>query len=185
MKRLFIAIPIQLDKEFTHCVERLKQGTSNDRITWVQTHVQHLTLRFLGETPEGDIEPLMQALDNVFREEKGFDLKVDKLGVFGSHYKPTALWLGFSDFELLKNLHEKIEQALSTVGIAPDRGNFVPHITLGRVKNILDKNKFWNLFQQSQPHHQQKIMVNRVVLYQSKLHKDGPVYRELKSWPLE
>lgn len=184
MKRLFIAFPITLDKEFVALTDQLKAGMRNDSIVWTESQVQHLTLRFLGETPEPQIPVLIDALTDALRDVTASEVAIDKLGVFGSHYHPTTLWLGFNDFGPLKRLHEYIEPAVEAAGFEPYQGNFVPHITLGRVKNVLNKNKFWETFNQCQPTHQQIVDISRIVLYQSKLHSDGPVYRELKSWKL-
>ena len=185
MKRLFIAIPITLDPEFVALGEQLKARTGYDRIVWTQAEVQHLTLRFLGETPDNKIEPLITALGTIFNDVRRFQLTIDKLGVFGSHYKPTTLWLGFQDFEVLKPIHERIEETLPTLGFEADHGNFVPHITLGRIKEIANKNKFWQLFEHSQPTHQQTIDVKQIILYRSKLRPEGPVYTEMAHWDLK
>ena len=184
MKRLFIASPITLDREFVALGEHLKAHTAYDHIVWTQAKVQHLTLRFIGETPDNKIEPLIAALDDIFKDMRRFQLTINKLGVFGSHYKPTTLWLGFQDFEVLKPIHERIEEALSSVGFEADHGNFVPHITLGRIKEIANKNKFWQLFEQSQPTHEQTVDVKQIILYRSKLRPEGPIYTEMAHWNL-
>ena len=185
MKRLFIAIPITLDSEFVALTDHLKAHTGYDHIVWTEAKVQHLTLRFLGETPDPQIEPLIASMGQILKNVHRFQLTIDKLGVFGSHYKPTTLWLGFQDFEVLKQLHERIEDVLPTVGFEADHGNFVPHITLGRIKNLANKNKFWQLFEQSQPAHQQTIDVKQIILYRSKLRPEGPVYTEMAHWDLK
>ena len=185
MQRLFIAIPITLDSEFVALTDHLKAHTGYDHIVWTEAKVQHLTLRFLGETPDPQIEPLIASMGQILKDVHYFQLTIDKLGVFGSHYKPTTLWLGFQDFEVLRQIHERIEKVLPTIGFEADHGNFVPHITLGRIKNLANKNKFWQLFEQCQPTHTQTIDVNRIVLYRSKLRPAGPVYTEMAHWNLQ
>lgn len=185
MKRLFIAIPITLNHEFQRLTDHLKSCTSYDTIVWTQAKVQHLTLRFIGETPDFKIPSLTEALNSVFANTAPFQLTIDKLGVFGSHYHPTTLWLGFNHFDTLKEIHNRIESVLADIGFESDRGNFVPHITLGRIKRLANKNKFWQMFEQNQPIQTQKLDVDSIILYRSKLKPEGPVYSELARWDLQ
>ena len=69
-------------------------------------------------------------------------------------------------------------------GFAPNEGNFVPHITLGRVKHVVDNRRYQENFKRCQPTIAQQIPVTEVILYQSFLHKDGPEYKVLAKFPL-
>jgi len=179
MKRLFIAVDIELSEQFQTLTQQLHIDLRNDEIVWVKSGLQHLTLRFLGETPEAKIEPLASALSTLVSTTQPFELQLDKMGVFGSKYAPTTLWYGFSEFALFKNLFEKLEKELSLIGFSTHYGNFVPHITVGRVKKVDNKKRFWEAIEKRQPQFSQMIYVNHLKLIQSKLNNDGPVYKTL------
>jgi 2'-5' RNA ligase len=152
---------------------------------WVKSGLQHLTLRFLGETPEPKIEPLSNVLSALANITQPFELQLDKMGVFGSKYAPATLWYGFSEFSLFKNIFEKLEKELSHIGFSTNYGNFVPHITVGRIKKVDNKKRFWETIAKRQPQFSQTIAVNHLKLIQSKLTNEGPVYRTLGDFELK
>jgi len=179
MKRLFIAVNIELSNEFQALTQQLRNDLRNDDIVWVKNNLQHLTLRFLGETPETKIEPITNILSSIANSTQVFDLQLDKMGVFGSKYAPTVLWYGFSEFSLFKNLFENLEKELLQIGFQGNYGNFVPHITVGRIKKVDNKKRFWETIEKRQPHFSQTISIHHLSLVQSKLTNEGPVYKTL------
>lgn len=179
MKRLFIATKVELDTSFQRLREQLRFEMRHNDIVWVQDEVRHLTLRFLGATPDNRIPQLKENIHQVCRECTPFYLELNKLGVFGSHYHPEVLWLGFEEFFFFQQLFEKLESRLLEQGFEPNYGNFVPHVTLGRVKNVVNKKRFWDTFNQLQPDFSQAIPVRELTLYQSFLHNSGPEYKPL------
>lgn len=184
MKRLFIATKITLGQEYHNLVAQLKQELRHDDITWVKDEVSHLTLRFLGTTPDSKIPGVKEALRNTCAQSTPFYLDLDKLGVFGSRYKPEVLWVGFSEFFFYKLLFDRLEPQLLEQGFAPAYGNFVPHITLGRVKNVINKQRFWKTIDSLSPQCSQMIPITEMTLFQSFLHKDGPEYKVLATYSL-
>lgn len=185
MKRLFVAVPVQLSSEFQSLTQKIQTGLSRDQIVWVKPELQHLTLRFLGETPESRIDSLKQILTNITSSAHAFDLELDKIGVFGSKYAPTTIWYGFNEFSSFKNLFEQLEPQLRDLGFDPNYGNFVPHLTVGRIKKIENKKRFTELITSLQPDFSQKIPVNQIHLIRSKLTTSGPIYTTLGTYRLK
>ncbi len=184
MKRLFIATKVELGPYYKQLVAQLQYAMRHDEITWVKEEVSHLTLRFLGATPDQDIPAIKASLQRVCEATPTFDLELNRLGAFGSRYKPMVLWLGFENFVPFQSLFEQVEKELTTIGLSPAYGNFVPHITLGRVKQVIDKSRFWKGVEACQPQEAQRVPVCEMTLYQSFLHKEGPEYKSLASYRL-
>jgi len=180
MKRLFIAVEVDLAEQFQALTRQLKHDLRNDGIVWVKSDLQHLTIRFLGETPDTKIEPVTKILTSVANSTQPFELQLDKMGVFGSRYAPETLWYGFSQFSLFKNLFKKLEKELLQIGFQENYGNFVPHITVGRIKRVDNKKRFWETIEKLQPQFSQTIPVAQLKLIQSKLSSEGPKYRTLE-----
>jgi len=180
MKRLFIAVEIELSDRFQALTQQLKADLKNDEVVWVKSELQHLTLRFLGETPDTQIEPITNALSTIANSTQPLELQLDKMGIFGSKYAPTTLWYGFSEFSLFKKLFENLEKELLQIGFQENYGNFVPHITIGRIKKIDNKKHFWETIEKRQPQFSQTITVCQLKLIQSKLNSDGPTYIDTK-----
>ncbi|MDR0206247.1 MAG: RNA 2',3'-cyclic phosphodiesterase [Bacteroidales bacterium] len=179
MKRLFIAVDIDLSNDFKALTRHLQFELRNDSVVWIKSELQHLTLRFLGETSDAKIDSLVNAMLNAAKTTHPFELQLDKIGVFGSKYSPETLWYGFSDFSLFKNLFNKLEEELVQIGFQKNYGNFVPHITVGRINNIDNKKRFWKTIEILQPKFNQTIPVNHFKLIQSKLNCDGPRYKTI------
>lgn len=183
MKRLFIATPIiTLSAEIQKISADLRFRLRHDDIVWVKGKVQHLTMRFLGATPPQLEAGTRRALADACANHAPFTLTINKIGVFGSHYHPKVLWLGFDHFEPFKAVFEDLEPRLQSLGFEPNNGNFVPHITLGRIKNLHSKDKFWESVEavQQQPF-AQELQISSLNLYQSFLHKEGPEYKVISS----
>ena len=185
MKRLFIAVPVQLSPPFENLSLKLQNELSRDNIVWVEPKLQHLTLRFLGQTPEHLIDPLIKNLHHLCSQHASFALELNKLGVFGTRYAPAVLWYGFQEFSKFKELFFKIEPSLVEMGFESNYGNFVPHLTVGRIKKIEDKKRFSALVTQSQPTFSQAIPIQEVQLIRSKLTPTGPKYTILDTFPLQ
>ena len=183
MKRLFIATPIiALSPEISQLVEGLQYKLRHDDIVWVKDEVKHLTLRFLGATPPQAVVPIRHIMSEVCSNFQPFTLKMNKIGAFGSRYQPKVIWLGFEDFTPFRELFNEMEKKLQSAGFEPNYGNFVPHLTLCRVKSTHSKDKFWHAVEESSDAVTgQEIRIDQLNLYQSFLHKEGPEYKVLFS----
>lgn len=179
MKRLFIATAVELDEYYMNLSQRLRLQLQNDKIVWVASPLQHLTLRFLGQTPDKLISQIKRAMNDVANDSQAFALNMDKMGVFGSKYAPSVIWLGFNEFAPYKSLFEKMEEQIINMGFEPNHGNLVPHLTLGRVKETQSKPYFWEIIEKNKPTHIQKVPVNSITLFQSHLQPTGPIYTPL------
>ena len=96
----------------------------------------HLTLVFLGETPEEQVPAICSAIKEALRPPASpFTLAFSQTGCY-RHSNKELWWIGagHSDPSLgaLKNLRQRITGGLSTAGAAFDDRPFNPHITLGR-----------------------------------------------------
>lgn len=179
MKRLFIAFKLSLDTEYMNMTAAMKMRTTFDSMTWVEGDLHHCTIRFLGKTPEFQIVAIKNLMDEVCADVQPFDLTISKLGIFGSRYAPKVLWMGFDAQPLLETLYSNLEKRLIENGFPKNEGNFVPHLTLARIRKIRDKRLFSNMISEMQPAYRQTVRVSELILFQSKLEKEGPIYLEL------
>ncbi|MDR2980080.1 MAG: RNA 2',3'-cyclic phosphodiesterase [Bacteroidales bacterium] len=179
MKRLFIATKITLSPVLLKTIAELKNGCRFDQMTWVAQDVTHLTLRFLGKTSDEQIPYILDAMRTAAGKHQPIQLSLDKLGIFGSRYAPSIIWFGFQEFSIYKILFTDLEEILTKIGFEANHGNFVPHITLARIKQVDNKKKFWKLIDDYQNIESQFLNIDHIALYQSKLSGNGPMYREL------
>lgn len=183
MKRLFIAVKIDFDPTFIHDFRRMKQALSQDKIKWVEEHNVHLTLKFLGETEERKIPAIEEALKHISRTS--FRISLQGVGLFGSRYDPRVIWVGVEPYAEMVDLMKRVHESVVPVGFEPDRQNLVPHLTLGRIKEIRDKTHFQQVVHQSKSLKSAPIGVTEFILFESILKREGPEYRVLKKFPLQ
>jgi 2'-5' RNA ligase len=184
MKRLFLAVKINPFERFLETYYTLKRSLKNDEIKWVEPEIIHLTLKFFGETEDERITHINYAVENALKEVNSFEMHIEKCGIFGSSYKPRVVWFGLRESDELLSLYHYLKEELETIGFEYDRQNFVPHLTIGRIKHIKDKKYFQKLIEPYKDVKIQKEMIHKVVLYESILHSRGPEYKIVKEFSL-
>jgi 2'-5' RNA ligase len=185
MKRLFVAIKILPQQRLLNTFYDLKKELKHEKINWVNEENLHFTLKFIGNTHAIDIQKVIEPLEDIALNTETFELEVEDLGVFGSRYKPRVIWAGIKKNTSLYELGENVLSGLDEAGFKRDRQNFVPHITLGRIKYIRNKNRLKEMVDRNRSKLFQKNLVKSFYLYESVLLKEGPSYEVVKSFNLQ
>ena len=185
-KRTFLAISIPCGTEFPALVEKLKKNLQHERyMNYVKTNQIHLTLKFVGETPEGDVRAIIEACQKVAKNHKPFTMDFNRTGIFGSNGTPRVLWLGMTDVpQELYDLEADILDAFDDIGYLRDRQNFVPHLTVCRIKSLIDKKFFEQIYHNIEQKTYLHADVKELVYFQSFLQPTGPFYKVLSKIPL-
>jgi 2'-5' RNA ligase len=95
------------------------------------------------------------------------------------------LWFGIDHNEFLTHLHTRIELDLTKVGFYPDRQNYVPHLTLSRIKQLKDGKLFQRIINNFREIEIMKQEVSSFSLIESILLKEGPIYQILSTYTLQ
>lgn len=93
----------------------------------------HLTLVFMGETPEPVLEELHHGLEAL--RIAPFILRLQGLGLFGGA-KPHSLWAGLAPSAPLMQLQQKVERLARGAGCRVEARSFRPHVTLARFARL-------------------------------------------------
>lgn len=142
-RRLFIAVPLPDDAaEAVRSVvdevraEALPAGARDVR--WVRLDGLHLTLRFLGPTPEDRVEGTATAVREVAQAAAGpIAMELGGAGTFPPHGRPRALWLGIvQGAEALGDLAAQLDTTLAAAGWPSEHRPFRPHLTLARSDGV-------------------------------------------------
>jgi 2'-5' RNA ligase len=176
--RTFIAI--FLPKEIFDYLDEVQNKLRKQlpaKINWASKSSLHFTLKFLGNVDEKNINAINERLNRI--KFKSFKINLDKIGVFPNEDFIRVIWVGLKAKELF-DLQKLIDYELLDL-FSKDQ-NFISHLTLGRVKNIKDKEKFKkNLKIEIE---EKKFEVNEFCLVKSELHKEGPKYEILERFRL-
>ena len=173
MLRLFVGI--DLPPELKLSLSLLATGVPGAK--WVDPGNYHLTLRFIGEIDEGRAEDVDAALNQI--RAPRFDLALATVNHFGLR----QLWVGVERNDALRHLHEKIESALTRLGLPPDEHRFTPHVTLARLKGASEARLHAYLSMHAL-YRAAPFRVEHFSLIASYLTKSGAIYEDQADYPL-
>ena len=130
--RLFIAVP--LPTELTDRAAALLPAALPG-LTRVRPELMHITLAFLGWTPDEQLDAVIEAARAATAGHRGFDLAFAGAGRFPASGRPRVVWLGVGEgAEPLAGLAASVTAALRERGLQFDDRPFAPHLTLARVR---------------------------------------------------
>lgn len=184
MKRLFIAIKTVPGGDLLRMISSVKSLLGNESIKWVDPGNIHITLAFLGDTEEEKIKPLINILNGTCAGSGRFEFSLSGTGVFKNYNDPRVIWAGISPKERLVNLSAKITDSLKTGGFVIENRSFRPHLTIGRIKTLKDKDNLKKVLEAYRDTEFQRISATEVILFESILMQTGPLYKELGKFPL-
>ena len=128
--RLFVGLGLPF--ALREALASLRHGLTGAR--WVPPENYHLTLRFLGETPNHVAEEVDHALAAL--RARAFPLALGGTGVFERNGRLSTLWVGVDRVPALDHLQNKIATALQRAGLPAERRRFQPHVSLARVDTV-------------------------------------------------
>jgi len=195
--RTFLAIdlPASLRSTFERNLQRFKRDISGPSaeapagVSWVHHKNLHVTLKFFGETTDGQISEIHQVVKPVIAECSPFDVELRGCGAFPDARRPRTLWMGIGgDVDVLTALATQIDQAVISVGFPSEfragpseEQLFRPHLTVARVKK--DHRRVGEMLEASGAFTDAvyfgRFRVERVTLFRSDLRPGGSVYTPL------
>lgn len=180
MPRVFIALELPPAKR-EELEQFCKVNDSLSKFTWEDKSKLHLTIKFIGEMPAGDIERLKVKL----AETKCSAVKTNFMmtSVISKNNSPSIVWASLRVTSELKSLVDACEEILSgNFSVQKEIRKYSPHITLLRVKPHYDFDEI-NKFEGIELNSDEFVM-NKLVLYQSELFAKGSKYTELAEYDL-
>ena len=180
--RLFIAIELPTDVRLAlETLQRdLKPATDSAR--WVAPGSIHLTLKFLGETPEQKLPEIDGAL--VGLSWKPFPVTVRGIGFFPGNRSPRVVWAGL-EASTMEGLAQQIDIRMERLGFEKEKRAFRPHLTLARAKESRIETALVTAAEKYEQHEFGSFVVDRFYLIQSTLEPTAAVYTRLREYLLE
>ncbi len=178
MLRTFIAV--ELPKQFIPDIERIESVLDTPGIKLVQPAQVHITLKFLGDISEDNVEPIASVLSQI--NCKPFEARIKGVGIFPKPAYIRVIWLGAEgNFEAL---HSEVERVLSPFRFEKD-DKFSPHATLARVKQLREKAALLEKIKKLENIDLGTMNVESITLKKSTLTPKGPIYETLREIKLQ
>jgi 2'-5' RNA ligase len=175
--RTFFAVEIgdEARRAAAALVLRLREAGGCDAVRWTRSEAFHVTLRFLGPTPEERVPALVEA---VRRETAGiapFALELGAVGAFPNERRPRVVFVALEPHEPVAALAAAVERGVVAAGFPPEERRFNGHLTLGRVR---EQRRRVLLPAGTRPS-PARFPVESVVLFRSELSSAGSTYTPL------
>jgi len=182
--RLFVAILLS-DKVRAALARVQKElGRNCDGVRWVHPDQLHVTVKFLGDVPEGDVPSVSEAIARGAAKGGPFSMTVESAGCFPPRGGVRIVWAGAADrTNTMQRSMEAINRELEDLGFERESRAWSPHITIGRVKfdnsagrtrSAVERVSYAGIDQ----------AVDSVSLMSSVLGPKGPTYAQVFTCPL-
>jgi RNA 2',3'-cyclic 3'-phosphodiesterase len=192
IRRLFVAVP--LDEPAVRTVVAIVERIRADRevaapgerdVRWVRMDGLHLTLRFLGPTPERDVASVADAVRRGADGHDSFEIGIDGGGAFPNPRRPRTLWLGVTRGTAeLAALAEAVDRELVAAGWPSSERPFRAHLTVARSDGIPAGADVARRLAEAAAGLDLRSAADRLVLFES-ITGGGPArYEPLESVPL-
>lgn len=179
--RAFIAceIPETVLDRISEIQDKLKDLGAD--VSWTKISGIHITLKFLGDIEEGTIDKVDAAITDASKGQLPFEIEIRGSGAFPNLKNPRVIWLGIEDkTKGLLRLQQPLEDGLKALGFEPEKREFRPHLTLGRVKGFKGNERLSLAVSDLKDIEIGSFPVDRVILYKSELRPTGAVYTKLR-----
>lgn len=187
--RSFIAI--DLPKEIKDYIALLQQKLkkSDADVKWIAPVNVHLTLKFLGEIEDKEKNQITSILSEISLNHSPFSLNLGSIGTFPNVRHPRVIWVGLNkgDFEL-KEIVRGLEERIEKIGIPKEDKPFASHITIGRIRTNLNRNKLiqsLTAIEKNSEKENPRFLVTKITLFKSTLTPKGPVYEAVNETTLK
>ncbi|MFQ5817239.1 MAG: RNA 2',3'-cyclic phosphodiesterase [Terriglobia bacterium] len=177
--RLFVAIDLtpEIHAILAELMDKLRPTTTAMR--WTKPEGLHLTLKFIGETPDEKLDAIRVRLANV-HSTAPVEMRFRDLGFFPNERQPRVFWVGIEATPNLAELAAQVETELAALGIPPEKRPFVPHLTLGRFRAPDRSRALQETIRTFAAREFGRQTATEFFLYQSQLSPRGASYKKLE-----
>jgi RNA 2',3'-cyclic 3'-phosphodiesterase len=180
--RLFVAldIPDEVRRAIGEMIARLRDVARGAR--WVRPEGVHVTLKFIGETPEEQVAKIDAALRAV-RAVGPVEAKFRGAGFFPNERHPRVFWAGVEASPNLAQLAGDVDARLASLGTEVETREFRPHLTLARFKSEDGLARLREEIKKLEPFDFGSMKTSEFHLFRSQLGPGGAKYTKLASFP--
>jgi 2'-5' RNA ligase len=182
--RAFVALRLSAQTEdvIASFIDELRP--LGDGIRWTPRTKLHLTLRFLGgAVPSAMIPALDAELDRLADSTSPFAISAQGTGAFPDLARPRIFWVGLHGAGLIE-LAAAVETAARVSGFAPEGRSYLPHLTIGRVRQARRFGRIRAALESAAGHDFGVSLIESMILYRSVPGRESSSYEELAGYPL-
>lgn len=183
MTRTFIAIELDdtMRAALTRVEARLARAAPSLR--WTDAAKLHLTLAFLGELDDAQVQTAITAAQSAAARTRPFRVALAGTGYFGARWAPRVVWAGVGgETRVLLAAQARLADELAARGFPREGRAFAPHLTLARIKQPLAPAELERLLaaiERPPAGDTAAMTANSMVVMKSELRREGALYTPL------
>jgi 2'-5' RNA ligase len=186
--RSFIALemPDEIRRALDEISFNLRKELANVPLRWVPIENIHLTLKFLGDIDQAQVQAVDEILKSLTKGLRPFDISLEDLGAFPNLQRARVLWVGVK-VQAIGEFQQKLEERLSKLQFKPEARKFEPHLTLARVRGHArrsDLEVIRDVILSAEAPRSQPALAGTITLFRSELKPSGSVYNVLSRFVL-
>jgi len=97
-------------------MEKYQHVLRKESIKWIDSNNFHITLHFLGQINEEQIQNISDGLGEIAEKTEPFNFQLKGIGVFPNSWRPKVFFAGTDQISLLENVYESVEKMVETYG---------------------------------------------------------------------
>ncbi len=142
----------------------------------------HLTVKFLGDVEASRMDDVLHAAALAVEGIDRFELNINNTTYLSNPRRPRVVAASCNLPDMLAKLVDQMEDTMHAIGFAMEGRRYRPHITLGRFRKPPPRSAY-PLPEPECP--ATGFVANEMVLLESHLQPEGPLYTRLAAWSFE
>lgn len=179
--RAFLALPIEESlKEAVYQRIEIFRKNITSRVKWVEKENLHFTIFFFGEIDEKIKDNMINLVKS--KNFKKIKICLNSISYFPSDKNPRVIFYKLIEGEeKIKEIYVTFFEPFSKI-INLRKEDFKAHLTIGRVKERLDEKEI--KFLKEDKFEFKTSFLNKIILFESILRPEGPIYNPIKEFHL-
>ncbi len=179
--RLFVAVELAaaVRDVIAAGLGRLKRD--QPRARWVRPEGMHLTIKFLGERPEGFVSEIDGAAAAALAALPAVHVRLGGGGFFPNDSRPRVAWVG-GEAGGLERWVGAVDDAAASLGVEREPRPYTPHLTLARLERPWGAQAVEHFRVEVGKWRLPEFVASEAVLFRSELTPAGPVHTALRRW---
>ena len=181
--RTFVAIdiPEAIRAEIRKVMETPRPAAP--RLRWSRPEGLHITLKFIGEISNSQVEHVKKLLAEWPRSAP-IQISIRQTGFFPNESRPRVFWLGVEAGPDLAALARQVDATTAALGIAQETRAYSPHLTLARIAAPANLERLPAALAKLGRIDMGTFVAEDYFLYESKLAPGGSIYTKLQRFTL-
>lgn len=153
-------------------------------IKLVDLHTLHLTLKFLGETPEASVDGIVSGMVAAVAGQGPFEARLRRIGALPNPRRINVIYVAVEDGGRLAKIVHTLEEVLSRQGFPTERRPWLSHATIARVKGDAQADALRRVIEAHAEDDFGTQTLTAIRLKKSVLSSTGPTYSDVAVTPL-